>query len=300
MKSSTTTVPRISIPDVMSKAEKMSNLLARTSLQPIVFYGKVADQHGHPVAGVKVEASVKAPRYFMDENWEKYFTTTNGDGRFQFSSLHGQDMGIFLEKKGYEFKSNNKRFSYSALTPAAERHRPDSSEPVVFKMWKQYGAEPLIKGDKFFGIKGDGTPFTIDLLNGRKTEGKGNEGDLIVTINQPQHIANGEKFNWSFTIEAISGGLIDAADTQYANEAPAKGYESQISQEVKTAGREWSEVVRKMLFVKSRSGNQFARVIAEIHANYQDAAVFSIHYLVNPKPGSRNLEYDPAKQASAH
>ncbi len=166
-------------------------------------------------------------------------------------------------------------------------------------MWKQQGAEPLISGDKFLGIKADGTPFTIDLVKGRKSEGRGADGDLIVSITQSPQVAAGQRFDWSFNIEAIGGGLIEAVHTQYLNEAPAESYEPQIAQELKGADREWSDVARKTFFVKSRDANQFACVITEIRANYQGAAVFSIRYFVNPKPGSRNLEYDPTKQVSA-
>ena len=250
------------------------------------------------MAGVKVDASVQAVRMFMDEHWKKHSTTTGGDGRFAFSGLHGQDMGIFLEKAGYEFKSNNTRYSYSALTPEAERHRPDPAAPVIFRMWKRQGAKPSISGDKFFGIKGNGTPFTIDLAKGTKCEGRSVSGDLVVSVVQPVQIADGQKFDWSFSIEAVDGGLVEAADTQHLNETPAEGYEPQMSQELKATEREWREVVRKTICVKSRNGSQFARVIAEIQANYQGAAVFPVRYLVNPS-GSRTLEYDPAKHASA-
>jgi hypothetical protein len=163
-------------------------------------------------------------------------------------------------------------------------------------MWKQQGAEALVTGEKFFGIKADGTPFSIDLLSGRKKEGRTAQGDLVVTVNQPPQIPAGKKFDWRFSIEAIGGGLIEAGHTQYLNEAPAEGYQPQFSRELKTTDEEWSDHVRETFFVKSRNGNQFANVVAEVRANYQGAAVLSLHFRVNPTPGSRNLEFDPKKQ----
>jgi hypothetical protein len=273
----------------------MSEILAATSQQPITFYGKVVDQFGNPVVAANIRGNVEISRKWMEQKWEEHYTTTDRGGQFQFSGLHGQNFVVSPQKDGYEYKSNNVAFAYSALTPEKERHRPDPAAPVVFRMWKQQGAEPLISGEKFFGIKADGTPFTIDLVKGQKTEGRGGDGDLIVAISQPPQIVTGQRFDWSFNVEAIGGGLVEAPEPQYLNEAPAEGYQSGISQELRGANREWSEVVRKTFFLKSRNGNQFARVIAEVHANYQGAAVFSLRYLVNPS-GSRNLEYDPTKR----
>jgi hypothetical protein len=288
----------IATPDPRSKEERMNEILATTSQQPITFYGKVIDQYGNPVVGADVRGNVSISKAWMDQKWDEHFTTTDGSGLFQFTGLRGQELVVSPKKEGYEYKSNNSVFAYSSLTAEKERHRPDSAVPVVFKMWKQQGAEPLITGNKFFGITADGTPFTIDLKNGRKSEGRQMEGDFVVSIKQPPQITDESRFDWSFTIDAIDGGVMEAADTQYLNEAPAAGYQPQISQELHAADQEWRDVVPKTLFVKSRNGNQFARASVEIRANYQGAAVFSVHYFVNPSPGSRNLEYDPSKQVA--
>src|SRR5438093_12027508 len=114
----------------------------------------------------------------MEQKWDEHFTTTDNDGRFQFTGLHGQEFVVSPSKEGYDSKESSRNFAYSVLTPEKERHRPDPAAPVVFKMWKQQGAEFLISGDKFFGIKADGKPFTIDLVKGRKSEGRGADGDL--------------------------------------------------------------------------------------------------------------------------
>lgn len=278
----------------------MSEKLAILNDQPIEFFGKVIDQNGTAIAGAKVRAGVMVEKIWMGGKMVDHYTTTDSAGNFAFQGFRGARMIIQPSKGGYEFKPDiNRNFNYSLLNRESERHHPDRSAPEIFTMWKQQGAEPLISGDKFLGIRADGTPFTIDLAKGRKIEGRSVEGDLVVSIKQPPQIAAGEKFDWSFSIEAIGGGLVEAVDTQYLNEAPAEGYEPRISQDVKAGDREWSESVRKTFFLRSRNGNQFGRVTAEVRANYQGAAVFSIRYLVNPKPGSRNLEYDPTKQASA-
>lgn len=277
----------------------MSEKLAILNDQPIVFFGKVVDQHNQPVPNAKVRGGVMVEKVWMGGKFVDHYTTTDAVGNFSFQGLRGAEIVIQPSKEGYEFRSDNRNFFYSLLRRETERHNPDASAPVVFTMWKQQEAESLISGNKFLGIKADGTPFTIDLLQGKKTEGRAAGGDLIVSVLQPASIADGQRFDWSFVIEASSGGLIVADGEQYLNEAPADGYEPRVEQELKATDREWSEVVRRTLFVKSRNGAIFARVNAELRANYQGAAVFSMRYLVNPKPGSRNLQYDPLKQAAA-
>lgn len=278
----------------------MSEKLAIMNDQPIEFYGKVVDQHGQPVTGAKVRCGVMVEKVWMGGHFVDHYTATDTAGNFTFRGLRGAEIVIQPRKEGYEFRAEpGRNFYYSLLYPDGERFHPDPAAPEVFTMWKQQGAEPLINGDKFLGIKADGTSFTIDLLKGRKSEGRGADGDLVVRINQPPQITKGQKFDWSFSLEAIDGGLIEAGAAQYLNEAPTEGYKSQISQDLKAADHEWSDVVRKTFFVMSRNGNQFARVTAEIRANYQGAAVFSVHYLANPKQRSRNLEHDPLKEVPA-
>ena len=295
--SSTSSPPTASTPTAKAKEQVMSEALATLNQQPIDFYGKVVDQNGAPVAGAKVSGGVMVQTRWMNGTIGNHYTTSDAAGLFSFKGLAGRDISIWIEKPGYQFENMKQQtlFKYSLLSPEPERHKPNAEAPVTFTMWRNQGAEPLVSGNKFLGIKADGTPFTVNLISGRKSEGRSADGDLVVSIVQPAQITDGQKYDWSFTIEAIGGGLVEAADIQYLNEAPADGYNPQISQEVRAADREWSEVVRKTLFVKSRDGAQFARVTAEIHSNYQGAAVFSIHYLLNPKPGSRNLESDPAK-----
>ena len=292
---SAVTVPT---PPAKGKEQAMSQALAILNQQPIEFYGKVVEQNGTPVAGADVYAGVMVAKVWMGGTIKDFQTKTDAEGLFSFKGIEGRDISFGFEKPGYEYQTDPSKtglFKYSLLSPEPQRHKPTAETPVTFRMWRKQGAEPLVSGHKLLGIRADGTPFTINLVNGRKSEGRSADGDLVVSIVQPAQITDGQKYDWSFTIESIGGGVVEAADTQYLNEAPADGYNRQISQEIRAANREWSEVVRKTLFVKSRDGTQFARVNAEIRSNYQGAAVFSIHYLVNPKPGSRNLESDPAK-----
>jgi hypothetical protein len=284
-------------PDLRSKAERMSEILTLTSRTPIAFYGTVVDQNGDAIEGVKVTASIQAARYFMDEHWEQFFTNTNSKGQFQFLRLQGQDLGIFLEKKGYEFKSSSQRYAYSALTPERERHRPDPSAPVVFRMWRLKGAEPLahVEVDRV-GVPVNGAPTSFDIMTGKRMP---SGGDVILKVErQPEHIQRGHRFDWRAIIEVPDGGIAELNDA-YPNEAPANGYEAQFAIEMPATSKEWQSSVTRSFYVKARGGGIYARLTLRITADYEPPPTgVTLEAFVNPS-GSRNLEYDPAKQASA-
>ena len=275
----------------------MSEILAMTSRTPIAFYGKVIDQRGSPIAGAKVTAGVQAVTHFMENRQEQYSTVTNSDGRFQFTGLHGQDLGIYVSKEGYEFRSTLKRYEYSIHTPESQRHHPDPSSPEVFTMWKAKGAEPLVHVEfNRVGVPVDGSPTSFDLLTGKKVP---SGGDLILKVErQPLHIHGEEPFDWKATIEVPDGGIVEQHDA-YPNEAPGDGYEGQYTIEMPANSKEWKSSVTRNFYVKARSGKLYARVSLKIIADYEPPPTkVTMEVYVNPA-GSRNLEYDPRKKVLA-
>ena len=275
----------------------MSEILAMTSRQAITFYGRVVDQHGNPLSGAKVRGNVKISRQWMEQKWDEHYTTTDNDGRFQFTGLHGQEFVVSPSNEGYDSKESSRNFAYSVLTPERERHRPDPSAPIVFRMWKLKGAEPLvhIEVDRV-GVPVNGAPTSFDLLTGKKLPGG---GDLVLKVGrQPEHIQRGQRFDWKAVIEVPCGGIAEMNDA-YPNEAPADGYEAQFTIEMPANSKEWQSSVTRSFYVKARDGKLYARLTLRITADYEPPPTgVTLEAWVNPS-GSRNLEYDPAKQASA-
>lgn len=289
------TAPPKAKPSAKTKWERISEELALTSRTPIEFYGRVIDQHGAPVPDVKVTTGVKADTLFLENHRTQHSTTTNGDGRFQFTGLHGQDMGIFLVKEGYEYKSDLEIYEYSALTPPARRHNPDPANPVIFTMWKRQGIEPLVHVDlRRKNIPVDGTPVSFNLLTGAKLV-EGN-GDLVLRLTRrPEHIQRGQPFDWKVTLEVPSGGIVEQND-EYPNEAPAEGYMNHCVIEMPAASERWQEFVIRSYYVKIRGGKLYGRLTLEFATSAEPPpALVSLEAWTNPS-SSRNLEYDPKKK----
>lgn len=274
----------------------MAEGLALLNHRPITFYGKVVDQHGNSVVAARVRGTVLITRRFMEDASETHFTTTDTEGRFQFNDLKGKGIGIWPMKEGYEFKSENTYFSYSNLTPQVERHTPDKSAPALFTMWKLRGPEHLIQTKIWKRLLAvDGTPTKIDLVTGQPVA---DGGDLVITLRRdPLRIQPGQRFDWSATLEAPTGGLAEM-NALYQNEAPAEGYDRSMSIEMRADSPKWQDEADRAFYLKSRDGQIYARVTVKIAAHYDPPpASIRLEAYVNPS-GSRNLEYDPSKQAS--
>lgn len=275
------------LPPAPSKEQQMSNVLAVLNDAPINFYGKVIDQSNNPVSNVTVIATAAISKQWMEEKFDTHTTTTDGDGLFQFKGLHGMGLGINLKKEGYEFSSNKNSFTYSAMWPEKERHKPDANAPVIFKMWKLQGPQSLVK----IGIGGyipcNGTSVSFDLLTGKSMP---SGGDLTVTfVRNPQNIQGVQKFAWKAVVQVNNGGLVDIND-QYPNEAPTDGYQSQVIIDMPQDALSWFDSLNRSYYWKGRGGQYYGRFSVQIFAAFTHPNVpFTLSGYANPS-GSRNLE----------
>ena len=222
---------------------------------------------------------------------------TDPQGQFALTQQRGKRLQVQVSKEGYyrsqEQSSGN--FEYAAFFEK-EFHRPDPNNPVLFRLRAKGIAEPLIARQTLYGFKTDGTPHYFDLMTGAKRVGGAATGDIAVRIVRPAN--HGQRFDWSLVLEGVGGaGLIEFTD-ELAFEAPVDGYQSKLEYEMKADEPGWRAAVQKNFFVRSQDGKLYARLKADVMAIYNEQAAIDLEVYVNPQPGSRNLEYDPTKQAS--
>ena len=135
-----------------NKAERAIHLLAMYNDVPIDFYGKVEDQFSNVVANAAVNFSIRI--YNGTESTVKRGQVmTDDNGFFSITGYKGQDLGLGPQKVGYvpTTSSSGTLFKYSR----AEDHPyvPDPNNPVVFRMWKLQGAQPLVGIDKQYKLR---------------------------------------------------------------------------------------------------------------------------------------------------
>jgi hypothetical protein len=295
-----TTADLARIPGNATDAQKRARILKLRQImdranQPIRFWGKVVDQDDAPLPGVKVRLSIKHTRERLPGATEDVFDyldlTTDGQGMFSIVDGKGALLGVeTLVKDGYEAPYVGNRAYWYAAPVSNMQFTPDETKPEVFRMWKKAGAERMVSADKFYGIVPDGRSYTIDVLNAKKIEGVA-AGDFKVSIHRPQPVAAGAKYDWGCVVEGIGGGVIETQD-EFMYQAPENGYQSRYAVSIPASDPQWSDRAQRRLYLKSRDGRVYARMEVEIHANYQDKAVFSVKYFANTA-SSRNLEYDP-------
>ena len=246
-------------------------------------YGKVVDQDGHPVAGVDVTGTARQIEGFK-EKFTTSKTQTDAAGLFQFTGLHGVDMGADVSKAGYEIDYKRGVFEPSGQSSPTNR--------VVYTMWKLKGAEPMVHVKLHSYIPCDGTETRFDLLTGKKST----NGDLIVSLTRnPLNIDRKKPFDWTLTLQITNGGF-QAVTNIYPNEAPADGYQSNVFFHYESGSSNWTSQIQPQLYFKGKNGQSYGRMNLKVMTDFQPPpTLFDAEIYANPG-GSRNLEFDPAKQ----
>jgi hypothetical protein len=270
----------------------MADLLSAVNHKPIEFYGKVVDQFGVPVPAVDVYASV-IYNSGLSAGVEKTQAKTDSAGLFAINGMKGRTLGIGLEKEGYEYGGDHGPFQFTEMVAESERYHPDPKNPAVFVMFKLQGAEPMLYFERrAFRLLPDGTPVRIDLATGKKVS---NGGDLIVTLKQPVAQSGQQLLHYAWTAQIMAPGLQESM-TKLMYLAPEDGYAAVLTYGEKGDERVQSNQVTKSIYVKTSDG-RFARVRMDLNSetNTDFPSTVGLTWWLNPKPGSRNLEFDPAK-----
>lgn len=250
------------------------------------FYGKVVDQYGKPVADAEVTANIELVRGAGGTQ----STRTGANGLFQFTGLRGESLGITPQKNGFQIEGHG----LGRKGQNGPETGPDNR--AIFIMWKLKGPEPMIHDSKFYKVNSDGSESTIDFLNRKMISGTNAPGDLLVWVQRPAQIKPHENFEWSFGMTAIGGGFIEVTNDDYLNEAPTSGYEPQYTFNMTPANPKWRGWNgQETFYLKSRDGKVYGHFQIKINPVYRDGASLEIESYINPS-GSRNLEFDPAKQ----
>lgn len=254
--------------------------------RPVNFFGKVVDQQGNPIEGAKVKLSLRhwavSASVPLSQSGTAISTEkeTEATGEFEWHDESGDSLTIEqIQKPGYRLSPK----TYPSYSP----DEGSATTPVIFKMWKMGTNETLVSAQKVFGIIPDGRNYTLDLVQGKKTEGAAG-GDVRISITRPSQISRKDKYDWSFVIEGVDGGLLKT-DDEFMYLAPESGYARVISMQFKKDDSTWTPMTKMQLFLRSRNGQVYGRAEIEVQSFYNGKSALEINYSVNPS-GSRNLQ----------
>ncbi|RRJ96216.1 carboxypeptidase regulatory-like domain-containing protein [Opitutaceae bacterium TAV4] len=262
--------------------------------QPISFFGKVIDQDGNPIPDVKVTFQIRYMKEVgsigIGDTFDYPSVTTGSDGCFAITGAKGSVLAVkSLEKSGYEPSEHATRGTYWYWRDQ-DPYRPDADAPQIFRMWKQAGAEYLIRKSFVFHLKYDGTPTSFDLMTGKQKP----DGDIRISVKRnPRELQYGHKnYEWNLKIEILTGGMIETdADQMYL--APTSGYQREIIFHMPANSTEWSNVKESKVYLNFDNYKYYGRGHFRFRSMYDDSYPnFVMNFFINPS-GSRNLEYDP-------
>jgi hypothetical protein len=271
-----------------SKWEEMQPILATQNDVPIVFYGKVEDQFSNVVSSAVVNFDVRIYNGY-ESTVKRGQVISDTDGLFTISGYKGERLGLNVKKAGYVLVSMNGRSIYSKLYPENQRAHPDPNNPVVIKMWKLQGSEPLMSINQHYKLPYTGAPIYFDLV-ARKIVPSG--GDIKITVNRPTgEISMRNKQDWGFEIEAVDGGLMESGtDAAVTYAAPLNSYEPRDTLTASGNGHGIG-LIQQSFFIKSRNGQVYSKLSLSFGINSLSGELMSINFKgVANTNGSRNWE----------
>jgi len=255
--------------------------LIRQANVPIDFWGKVVDQDGMTLEGVKITYRIQQPRVPWDSNSIVETITTGSNGNFHIKNK-GSSLGIeAVEKEGYRMtKGQDTSFVYS---DNPERYVPDKTNPKIYTLVREDKIQSLIKGSRQILLDWDGKPVYYDLRAGKF----GRIGEIKITAIRGAVKGSGQqaRYDWSFEIEVPGGGIVETT-RERAFLAPVEGYQSSwqfgfLSSHPKWALRRQGDI---FFFVTLPDGN-YGKLQLDLTSEPGSRLSGGIHSYLNPTGG---------------
>jgi len=214
-------------------------------------------------------------------------------GYFSLEGKKGASLAVTVVKEGYRVIKEplgSIRF-WEKGAPGSKL--PNKEEPFLYILRKKGEAAELIYLPYGrYKLAKDGTPMVIALKTGKAAVTR--DGDLQVECwIDDQNKDEKEQYDWRCRISVPGGGLAPwKGEEGFEFEAPAGGYQRSVEINMPKTAERWLDQVEQKYFVKTGDG-KYARLVFRLFAASKPFCVLKVHY--NPS-GSRNLEYDPAKE----
>ena len=247
----------------ISKGEITLVTLATLNDQAIIFYGSLEDQFSNAVANASISFDVRIYNGF-ESTVKRGQVVSDGKGFFKISGFHGESLGFMPHKDGYTLNSPNTYFKYSRMEQGY--FVPDPKNPVVVKMWKVQGAEPLAGIGKKYKLHYTNAPICFDLVAGTIVT---NGGDLQITISRPPGIISGRNPQWwKVKFDVVGGGLMNSFDERTTYFAPENGYEpSKIISSSDRLPEGGTGGFHTGFYIKSRNGQVYSKIGVSFRVN---------------------------------
>lgn len=252
---------------------------------PIGFYGKVVDQSGNAITDAKITFEIIVS-HFDEFTTESIPGQTQSDqtGLFEITGATGRGIDkISIQKIGYQL-SPKTVINYT-FGPNSN-YNGSATNPVIFKMWKMSGKEPLISVAWHGKVACDGTTNRFSL----RTGGRRDDGDLeIICSKMPQTVPPPGKahFDYKFQIIILNGEIQPTGD-EFTFLAPDNGYAPSFTVVHKANDPDRRGSLQQEFYIKTSKG-YYGRLSVDWYAWQTPPTILKWDSSINPS-GSRNLE----------
>lgn len=255
---------------------------------PIEFYGKAIDQFSNGVEGASVVLAWTTAIGPIPDPEKRMLSEPNG--LFSVSDIQGKRLVVDVSKEGYLSTSNSHdSFEYSDFTDELF-HVPDSNNPVIFRLQKLMGAEPMYKFLTHGKITPDGAPLVLNIKTGQISA----DGDLACSVTVGPGRGDFGTADFTVTLRGLNGAEFKQSDEEFLFHAPESGYQSELALVANVADPNY-RAAQTLRFYAKTGGGKYASVELKVtlYHNVRGADLNAIIYY-NPS-GSRNLEFDQNK-----
>ncbi|MBN1865447.1 MAG: carboxypeptidase regulatory-like domain-containing protein [Victivallales bacterium] len=265
----------------------------------IDFYGKVVDEDGNPLQGVRVRLNVRSTHPVRLIVGKRFFRTTDGNGLFSVRNERGIRLIVGdLNLAGYHYRGKSRGYSYlnPDLAPEDERPPTNKDKPAVFAMRKIGQLMPLLKGEGGSTILTPAGAFhDIPLFNRLQLStvfGKNYQDYRMPALQAKWGFAEDGQ-GWLVTIKGKHEGDEVLVSDQRFYEAPEEGYLPEATIPIPTPGGRYINV-----FICLRTARPITYSLVEVSIRPSirpppDDLRLHVKSLTNPY-GTRSLEQAPS------
>jgi hypothetical protein len=252
---------------------------------PIRFFGRVVDENLTPIPGATIHFQWTD---LSSHGTSDVGTSSDENGFFSLNDVEGKRLLVRVIKEGY-YSSQQNRLSFEFANPFEETyHQPVQDKPVLFHLQKKGEGEGLVKKSVEILLPGDGSSAKVDFNTGKISSG----GQLEVRASKPwPPRPMSPRYDWEVALAIGDGGFVEARE-EFAFEPPETGYQNSFVVSMPAMAADWNVSANKTLYFVFGEPKKYGRLNFRTDGNSR--YVF-IDYVLNPS-GSRNLEFDPAKE----
>lgn len=259
---------------------------------PIKFWGRVVDQDGVPLSGVRIAYMYSIHHgndqgvAWIEHEMRKGETRSDSDGSFSITDLTGHDLTIeSVTKTDYVYrKRSSLTYKYGGNMPES-RFAPQRDNPVCIVMIHKDALESLIHMRGSLDVLGDGAAERWNLWSGEADA----SGELAITFKADPGVSASpaQLVSWSADLSVVGGGITEAPWGEGAYRAPESGYSATVAY----PRRDQKQGVPRRGFYLQTADGKYGRLEVELSPSHDGrTARCFITSDMNPRPGSRNLE----------